>query len=340
MRVIQTFFSQFSGVRLSQSRLYIDLGSANTRIVFNGELVFSEPTCVALHEPSGSVVAVGSRALSLLGKTPESVVLAFPMQGGTLANSLQLEKFLQVVLDSVVRLPLLQSLVFGHTAFVAVSDLLFPSKQVLLRQALKNSGVSAAHIVPLSQALAYSPELLSSQNTAVCCIDLGAEKTQVSIASLGETIYSESFLWGGARITELLQEYVRTRYGCVVSWRTAEEVKIQLSAVKQPKHKVAFKGKDLLTQASKTVVVHAGEVMEAFSLYIGELLDHLQQIFAVLPSQSAVSALESGLFLTGSTSLLSDLDVRIAERFLCPVTISQQPNLDCVLGLYKRNTHI
>lgn len=335
MSAITTFFAAIRSGSASAEPLCFDIGSAVTKVAYRGKVVFCEPTCLAIHTQTQDVVAVGSAALALLGKTPPAISVVFPVKNGVPAHSFQLELYLTLILEKLSQetKTKIQHIVFGQHAQVVFKTVLSPAKQTLLIKVAKNAGITSLSFIPHARALAAQQ---AAKEQFV--LDIGAQVTQLSISSLQEAVASHGYIWGGATITEFFQEYLRVRHGCVVSWHTAEQAKIELSTAQNPKHKHVIMGKDILTQASKTVLVQAGELQQHCTPYVHELLDWLEETFATLPSQVAVSLLQSGLTLTGGGSQLYGLSGALADRFNCSVSVSKQPQLDPVLGLLKIHT--
>lgn len=313
--------------------LLIDFGSANTRIYFGGTMLFHEPTCVAVHTRTQSVIAIGEKALKLLGKTPSSVVVSFPIIFGEIAHTQNLEYFLTAVLRQIVPELQLKRYILGLSATIAIPGSLAPAKKMLLQQVLKTVGFTKIIFVESGFVIAKSIAKRDPKLKDICVLDLGAQKTEISIFSLGELIASESYKWGGIYLTELLQSIIRSKYQCVVGWQVAETAKKEIGSVVASKEKIAIQGKDLISQASKTVIIDAGDVKTEFASFFSELLDTIQQFIALLPSEVAVSVLDKGIYITGGTSQINGIDQFIIEKFKCDVLMSTQPQKDVSIGL-------
>lgn len=313
--------------------LLIDLGSSYTRIYIGKKEVFNQPTCLAVHINSESVIAFGDKALKLLGKTPQSVEINFPMLQGEIAHTRYLELYLSAVLNDVLPDMRLQRYLFGVYAKVGIPNSLSPAKKSLLAQVLKNIGFVKVDFVGSGYAVAKNISKNADKLRDICVLDIGAQKAEISIFSLGELIYSQSYRWGGIFLTENLQRIVRNKHHCVVGWHVAEEAKKEIGGFVTSKEKLAIRGKDLVTQASKTALVDANDVKVEFTKSLDELLDNIQQFIALLPSEVAISVLDKGIYITGGTSQLRGIDLAVIEKFKCDVFISTQPEKDVIIGL-------
>lgn len=313
--------------------LLIDLGSSYTRISLGNKEVFNQETCVAVHKNTESVISFGEKALRLLGKTPRSVEISFPVLNGEVAHPKYLELFLNSVLNEIFPEKKLHRYLFGLQAKVAVPNSLSPAKKTLLNQVFKNTGFSKVELIGSGYLVAKNISKNDNKLRDICVLDLGAQKAEISIFSLGELIYAQSYRWGGVFLTECLQKIIRTKHQCVVGWHIAEEAKKEIGSVVATKEKLAIRGKDLATQASKTVIVDSNDVKVEFSKMLDELLDNIQQFISLLPSEVAVSVLDKGIYITGGTSQLRGIDQAVIEKFKCDVLISTKPDRDVITGL-------
>lgn len=318
----------------NDKELSIDIGSANTRIFSDNQEIFSEPTCLVYHKDSDSVVAVGNKALMLLGKTPSSIEIGFPVQQGSIFNTKYFELFLLAVLNKVMPKNKLKRIIFGMNGKFSVMSSLSPAKKRLLQNLLKKVGFSKIKLVDSSYAAALS--ICNGDKTLLnnfCVIDIGAQKTEIAVFSMDELVRSRSFKWGGIKLTEALQKIVRSEHQCVVGWHLAEEAKKQVGTLGSEKNKFALHGKDLISQASKTIVFSSDDVRVEFIKLFNELLDDIQSFISTLPSETAVSILDRGIFMTGGGSMLSGIDSVIRKRLKCDVFISDNPKRDVINGL-------
>lgn len=320
---------------LKTEPMLIDLGSSYTRISLGKKEVFNQPTCLAVHTGTQSVVAFGDEALKLLGKAPHLIEISFPVQHGVVAHTKYLELYLSSAIDEIFPKAQLQRYLFGLRAKVAIPATTSPAKKELLTRVLKNVGISSLELVTSSSVIVQNLVKSDANMQDICIIDIGSLKTEISIFSSGELVKSKLFRWGGVNLTECLQKIIRSKHKCVVGWYVAEATKKEIGTVLSSKDKVAVQGKDLVSQASKNVIVDAGDVKKDFIEQLDELLDFIQQFFALLPSEIAISVLQKGLYITGGSSQLQGIDQVFIDRFKCDVLVSQNPSGDVSIGLQK-----
>lgn len=333
MKLLEVVKSFVGSLFKKTQPLLIDLGSSYTRIYIGKKEIFNQATCLAVHTNTESVVAYGNKALELLGKAPNSVEINFPILNGEVSHSKYLELFLTVVLNEVLPDLGMKKNLFGLQAKVAVPNSLSPAKKTLLEQVLKSVGFNKIEFIGSSYVVAKNISKNDKNLRDICVLDIGAQKAEISIFSLGELIYSKSYRWGGIYLTEQLQKIIRNKHNCVVGWHVAQSAKKEIGSVVVSKEKLAIRGKDLVTQASKTIIIDSNDVRVEFAKLLDELLDNIQQFIALLPSEVAISVLDKGIYLTGGTSQLQGIDQAVIEKFKCDVLVSTKPENDVIVGL-------
>ena len=326
-----------------QMPLFFDCGSTVTRVFFNGTVVLEEPTCVALHSQTGAVVAMGKKAESLLGKVSDRFQVVFPVQYGEVTNPDTLIAFLNAVTDQVVTARAAKTL--GVPVVVAVPTNTSPVQKTIYAETFKKAGFRSVRLVSQAQALLF--ELGGEgKNESFCYFSLGGQKSECAIFTLDEMIQSTTFRTGGVQLTEIVQREVRLEYNLEISWHVAESIKREVctlaSFVPGGKRiggtKIAVRGKDVTTQAGKTVVVSSTDFSEAFGQVVEELLDELQFFFSTVPAHLVAASLESGIFITGGLSQMPGVKELLESTFSAPVELSSNPSLDVVKGVVKGAT--
>lgn len=335
MNAVNSLFGSVSFGSDAKQELLIDIGSTNTRIIIGSKLVFFEPTCLAIHKHTGSVIAVGEKAHKLLGKTPKSVEISFPVSYGSVSNTKHFELFLSAILLELLPKNKFNRFIFGLRGKVSVPTSVSPAKKKLLSNCLKRVGFTKFEFIESSKAISKSVFNSKKVVEDICIIDIGGQSTEIAVLSMGEIISTKSFKWGGIQLSEALQRIVREKHHCVVGWHIAEAAKLQIGSVEKGKDKFAIRGKDLITQASKTILVSSNEVKEDFSKSLYELLDGVKNFLSLLPSETVISVLENGIFVTGGGSKLKGIDTLITQNLKCEVLLSRNPQKDTINGLSK-----
>lgn len=320
----------------SHEELTIDCGSSRTRIFEGKRLVFDEPTALAVQDETNSVLAVGKNAQGLIGRVPIGVSLIFPVEFGRVAHPEYLKIFLETVVGRLTPNFSLLKTFRSIKGTLALPTAITPVEQQLFQEVARQAGLGSLTLKPGIVGAFKSMVSSRHQSNSHCLVVVGAQTTQVGIFSAGQLSYEARWEWGGLRFTEIIKEIMRQEEQLAVSWQTAESVKLELSSLlpgKLARSKVAVRGKDILSQASRTAVVSAEIFLPVFKQYINELLENFELYLSELPTEMATACLEEGLHLVGGSSLVMGLENSLAEHLHTPVFLSRSPALAVVEGL-------
>ena len=333
---ITQLVSQALGTR--HDRLTIDCGSSNTRVYVGKRLVFDEPTAVAVQLDSKNIVAIGKKAQALVGKTPSGVNIFFPIFEGRIAEPEYLKVYLQAVLQRVVPGFSLPTMLFGAKGVFGLPTAATPVEQQLFQEVLQQAGLGALKQISRIEGGLRSCVPNPTDTQTYCVVAIGGQTTEVGVFSAGELAYEARIGWGGIRFTELIQTVMNQEEQLAIGWHTAEVTKQQLPSLQDKKTrgtKIAIRGKDILSQVSKTTVVEAGIFSEQFEEYTRELLRFLELFFSELPTELATACLDDGLFITGGASQLADIPTHITEHLQVQVQVCPNPSLAIAQGLVQ-----
>jgi len=306
----------------------IDLGTANILLYVRGRgIVAREPSVVALDRNAGKVLAVGSEALKMLGKTPSHIVAVRPLRDGVIANYdvtlTMLRHFLRLV--SKLRRP---------TATICVPAGVTSVERRAVREAALAAGASRAWLIeePVAAALGAGIDMQRPGGTMV--VDLGGGTTDIAVLSMGSAVVSESVRVAGDRLDESISRMLRRSHNLMVGEQTAESLKIELgSAVPVAEQRqMEVRGRDVVNGLPRTVLVGSQEVQEALSEPIGSIVEAVRGVLERTPPELAADLLDRGVVLTGGGALLSGLDELIRQATGLPVRVAEDPITCVALG--------
>jgi rod shape-determining protein MreB and related proteins len=318
---------------LFSNDLSIDLGTANTLIYVRGRgIILNEPSVVAIRTGNDSsqkqVVAVGSEAKLMLGRTPGNISAIRPMKDGVIADFYVTEKMLQHFIHKV------------HE-----NRFLRPSPRVLVsvpcgstqveRRAIKESAISAgAREVflleePMAAAMGAGMPVEEARGSMV--VDIGGGTTEVAIISLNGIVYSASVRIGGDRFDESIVSYVRRNYGILIGEATAERIKheIGLAYPANQMLQMEVRGRNLAEGIPRSFTITSNEVLEALQEPLSGILGAVRAALEQAPPELAADIAERGMVLTGGGALLRNIDRLFMEETGLPVIIADEP-LTCV----------
>src|SRR3989338_2379763 len=313
--------------------LSIDLGTANTLIYVRGKgIILNEPSVVAIRRSDSAghkhVVAVGSEAKLMLGRTPENISAIRPMKDGVIADFYVTEKMLQHFIHKV------------HE-----NRFLRPSPRVLVsvpcgstqveRRAIKESAISAGarevFLLEEPMAAAMGAGMPVEEPRGSMVVDIGGGTTEVAIISLNGIVYSASVRIGGDRFDEAIINYVRRNYGSLIGEATAEKIKHEIG-VAYPVNEVLqmeVRGRNIAEGIPRSFTISSNEILEALQEPLSGILGAVRTALEQAPPELAADIAERGMVLTGGGALLRNIDRLFMEETGLPVIISDEP-LTCV----------
>ena len=319
---------------LFSNDLSIDLGTANTLIYVSGKgIILNEPSVVAIRAGSGGnssrpVVAVGSDAKLMLGRTPGHIEAIRPLKDGVIADFTVTEKMLQHFITKV----------HGSTLFK-------PSPRVLVcvpcgstqveRRAIKESaqgaGARDVYLVEEPMAAAVGAGLPVSDARGSMVLDIGGGTSEIAVISLNGIVYSDSVRIGGDRFDDAIVAYVRRNYGNLIGYATAEKIKHVIGCAYPSEEVVEIEvmGRNLAEGLPRGFTLNSNEILEALQEPLSGIVDAVKIALEQTPPELGSDVAERGMVLTGGGGLLKDLDRLIIEETGLPVLVADDP-LTCV----------
>jgi cell division protein ftsA len=318
--------------RYFSNDLAIDLGTANTLIYSKGKgIVLDEPSVVAMqiHPDTGqrSVLAVGTDAKKMLGRTPGTIQAIRPMKDGVIANFTVTEKMLKHFIKKVT-----------HSRFAATPRIVIcvpcGSTQVerkAIRDSAEAAGASAVYLIEDPMAAAIGAGLPIEEPTGSMVVDIGGGTTEVGVMSLSGVVYSHSVRVGGDAFDEAITNYVRRNYGMLIGESTAESIKKEIGTAfpGMEVKELEVKGHNVAEGIPRSFTISSNEILEAITEPVNQIVQSVKTALEQTPPELGADIAERGLVLTGGGALLKGLDRLLAEETGLPVMIAEDP-LTCV----------
>jgi len=318
--------------------LAIDLGTANS-VVWHSKkgIVINEPSVVAVMEGKGGVrrvVAVGSEAKKMLGRTPEDIKAIRPLRDGVIADfevaEAMLSYFIKKALDG-------RNTFLKPRVVIGVPTSITPVEKRAVVEAAEVAGASEVYLVEEPMASAIGAGLPIDQPIGNMIVDIGGGTTEVAVISMAGIVCSTSIKIAGDEMDEAIVSYVRKKYGILIGDRTAELVKISIGAAVEiePDKSMEVRGRDVFSGAPKSVIVTQKDVVEACKEPVSAIVQAVKQTLEKTPPELSADIYERGICITGGGSLLRGLDKVISEETGVKVFVAEEPLLTVVKGCAK-----
>ncbi len=313
--------------------LSIDLGTANTLIYVKSRgIVLNEPSVVAvqrdLQRGGKVVVAVGTEAKKMIGRTPGHITAVRPIKDGVIADFTYTEKMLQYFINKV----------HGDRFFRPSPRVLicvpFGSTQVE-RRAIKESadgaGARSVDIVPEPMAAAVGAGLPVHEARGSMVLDIGGGTSEIAVVSLNGIVYATSVRMGGDKFDEAITQYVRRSYGILIGEATAERIKIEIGSAYPGTQvrEIRVRGRNLSEGVPRAFTLNSNEILQALQEPLQGIVSAVRRALELTPPDLGGDVAERGIMLTGGGALLRDIDKLLMEETGLPVVIADDP-LTCV----------
>jgi len=328
----------------------IDLGTANTLVfVKNKGIVIREPSVVAIHKKTKKVIAVGTEAKKMVGKTPASIITVKPLRGGVISDFdstlAMISHYIQQVHEIGNPLPAAFS---RPRVVIGIPSSVTEVERRAVWEAALAAGARQAFLIEEPMAAAIGENISVFAPTGVMVVDVGGGTTEIAIISLGGIVVAKSLRVAGDDMDLAIGHYIRLRHGLLIGEKTAEELKLNVGSAyaftskqknqedKDTPEKIAIiRGRDIETGLPKSLKVTESEVREALSPVLTQIVDAVSQVLEDAPPELTSDILEHGVLLTGGGSMLKGLDNLIVERIHIPVIRSEDPLTSVVRGTGK-----
>ncbi len=314
---------------LLSSDIGIDLGTANTLVyVRNQGIVLNEPSVVAIEQATGRVLAIGSAAKEMTGRTPAGIAAIRPLKDGVIADFDISERLIADFIRRVVK----HKYLMKPRVIISVPSGITEVEKRAVRDSAENAGAREVYLLAEPMAAAIGVGLPVDQPSGSMVIDIGGGTSEIAVIALNGIVNDTSIRVAGDEFNEAVIMYLKKNYNLLIGELTAEEIKIKIgSAVPLEKElTMDIKGRDLVAGVPKNLKLSSVQVREALSETIDIIVEAVRQALERTPPELASDILERGIVLTGGGALLRGLDKRLREETNLPVNVADDP-LTCVV---------
>ncbi|MBI4091876.1 MAG: rod shape-determining protein [Candidatus Levybacteria bacterium] len=355
--------------------LGIDLGTANILVHVRGKgIAIREPSIVARHNKTKKVIAVGSEAKKMLGKTPGTIDAIKPLEHGVISDFDAATYMFQYYIRKVHEVGTsLYQFARPRVAVGIPSGVTEVERRAVWEAALQ-AGARECFIIEEPMAAAVGAGVSVFEPTGIAIVDIGGGTTEIAVISLGGIVVNRSLKIAGNEMDQAIIHYIRLRHGLLIGEKTAEEVKIKIGSAykgkskrattehtdknsentekdsdktvvaredtveieKEGREKIAIiRGRDIETGLPKSLRINETEIREAVGPIVSQIVDTVMEVIEETPPELTADILEHGIMLTGGGSLLPGVDELIIERTKIPVILVEDPLTTVVRGTAK-----
>lgn len=309
----------------------IDLGTANVLINVSGKgIVIDEPSVVAVDTNTNKVVAVGTEAYEMVGRTPGNIRVIRPLKDGVIADFDITEAMLSYFIEKLN----VKGFMSKPNILVCTPTGVTSIEQKAIIQAAEKSGGGKVYLdyEPKVAAVGAGLDIFKPQGNMV--IDIGGGTTDIAILSMGEIVTSKSLRYAGDRMNQAIVNYIKANHQLLIGMRTAEAIKIEIGAATDPDPDASMnvRGRDTIDGLPKQIKVNSSEVTEALQEGLQSIIDTTKQVLQETPPELSADIIDRGIMITGGGALLKNIDKLIADSLQVPVLIAESPLESVALG--------
>lgn len=321
---------------LSTFDIGIDLGTANILVYSkNKGIIVNEPSVVAIDTVTKNVVAVGTEAKEMIGKTPEKIVAIRPLKDGVIADYDVTTELLKHIMRKASK----------HIGFAIRKPnvvVCIPSgstsvERRAIHDAVRNAGAKKISLIEEPVAAAIGAGMPVDEPVANVVVDIGGGNTEVAIISFGGVVACHSIKIGGDRLDEDIIQHIRKEYNILIGERTAENIKMEIgyALLDHEELSMEVRGRDLVTGLPKTITLSSYEIRVAIREALLHILEAIRATLEDCPAELSGDIVDRGVILTGGGSLLNGMEAWLSQEIVVPVQLAENPLESVAIGTGK-----
>ena len=312
---------------LFTQEIAIDLGTANTLIIYNDKVVVDEPSIVAEDRSSGRILAVGKQAQQMHGKTHDDIRTIRPLKDGVIADFHAAEHMIRGMIKMIPTknrffTPSLKMVICIPSGITEV-------EKRAVRDSAEHAGAKDVYLIhePMAAAIGIGIDVEEPMGNMV--IDIGGGTSEIAVIALGGIVCDKSIRVAGDEFTSDIEEYMRRQHNILIGDRTAEQIKIAVGAASieldNPPEDYAVHGRDLMTGIPKEIKVTYLEIAQALDKSISKIEEAILSALEMTPPELSADIYKTGIYLAGGGAMLRGLDKRIEQKTKLPIHIADDP---------------
>lgn len=318
----------------------VDLGTANTLVFVKGKgILIREPSFIARHKKTGAILAVGSEAKMMQGKTPDSIEAVRPLRDGVIADFDAAEAMLDYYIKLVHDSPSWFAKIPRPRVVIGIPSGVTEVERRAVQEAAISAGAREAYLIEEPMAAAIGAGLPVEEPKGQMVVDIGGGTTEIAVISLGGIVLHRSLRIAGDELTEAILTFARMKYGLLLGEGTAEDVKIAVGSALPFENKkeltTVVRGRDLESGLPKSLKVTSTEVREALSSVIQQIVRGIMDTLEETPPELVSDILQHGITMAGGGSLIRSIDKLVSEETRMPVWVTEDPMTSVVRGCGK-----
>ncbi|MEN9852527.1 MAG: hypothetical protein RI996_470 [Candidatus Parcubacteria bacterium] len=312
----------------------IDLGTANTLVYLKGEgIVINEPSVVAINTKTGRVVAVGTGAKQMLGRTPGHIKAIRPLVDGVISDFEVTEEMLSYFINkanNITKRAVRPRVVVGVPSGITNVEIR------AVHDAVRNAGAREVHIVEEPMAAAIGIDLPVHEADGIMVIDIGGGTTDIAVIALSGIVRAKSLKIAGDKLNQDIISYIKDEFRILIGEKTAETIKMTIGSVSPSENiETEIRGRDLVSGLPKQITITSLDIREAIVGSVMQIVESSKEVLETTPPEVLSDIMQTGVVITGGGALIHGIKEIFEKELNIPVLIALDPLAAVVIGTGK-----
>ena len=314
----------------------IDLGTANTLIIEDGDVVLDEPSIIAVERSTNKIIAVGTEAMEMHEKTHDNIRTIRPLKDGVIADFNAAEHMIKSMIKMLYKD---KKYIFNpmiHRMVICIPSGITDVEKRAVRDSAQHSGAKEVYMItePIAAAIGIGLDIKAPIGSMI--VDIGGGTTEIAVIALSGIVCDKSIKLAGDIFNTDILDYVRRYHNLLIGERTAERIKIAIGSaleyLENPPKDILVPGRDLATGKPKTILMTYSEVAVALNPSVSRMEEAIMKALEISPPELSADIYQNGIYLTGGGALLRGLSDRIATKTDLKVHVTEDPLKAVVRG--------